>query len=538
METLQEQHLTEGIEALRQYETAKLAGAIDQVVATSGKLHFKGTAKKFKSKVMEGAQIVFGGREATLQFLNKNKYYGKGLKIVNEYLEENPEIVEEMALRIETKTGISLEDNGFTGTLYKKMSKALVAQGLVGENGALTSLADTIVGNLDSILDSYAGSLKKSPGFMKRKQKKVMDFIARSSITTEGIQNAYKESGFKGEKGVIKYLFDNALASSGPELDGLLAQLKMFGIEHGETSHTIIASYQANGFLGRRGLVEKIAEMGLKVPGSDKFVYMGLLNLALDSKKKKIKAAMKAQSPKGSDTTDIDKVVDKQYSDIITKMASTGAPKEISQEKILEVYNANGLFGDSGLFSYITSNVKEIYADAVAASLVEENDVAKVSKAFSTFSKAKALKDLAKNSSYEKYAIAVARKSEELGITSLELLSNEAYVKEKKACILEGYDHLDVYFAKMTQATDTLPLLDQAIDYLESGKLKTDELFESIKELLNPRSQINQALVDLAEPLITRNTVHKVQDYLRLTRGLVQNYLDAKKDESALYEAI
>jgi len=556
------QYLKEGITAISNYELSKLATAIDEFSKTTEKLHFKGTVKNFKSKSLEISKIVLGGTSSMSKFLNKNKYYNQVIQLTQDYIATHPQEVQKFFTDIEQESGIKFSDIGFDNNFYNNFSTALKKQGLVGKPGALNVLSDTVIDNLDSIVDLVTNATKEKPKDYERsylglklglkprqwssvKQsktsamgKKSLEFVANAGITVEGIQKAYATSGFSREKGVIGYITDSLIITSKPYADLLLMQLEFSGIKHGLTSDSLIDSYKKNGLFNKDGLIEKLAGIGMKVPNFEIAVYNLLLTTALDDKKKKFNAELCKGLPFGDASIEMRKAVDKRYKTIVANIIATGTPDVISNEKLQKVFNTNGLYGKEGLLNYLNNNISNIYANAIAYGVMEESDTNLVKKIFSQLAMLDSFKDLLKpkETPQEKYAIAIAKKSEELKISPVQLLSDNKYISDKKLAIIEGYGSIDEYFKMSNAPQGLLPYINQTLLTIELGVF-TSEKTQELISIYRPKGGILRYGFDkILGKVINKNIIEKTEDYLRLTKSFVDYNTAANQKEALLYQ--
>jgi len=154
MELKTEDQLAEqGMAAIKQFELSRLNDSLDQVVNDNlQKLNFKVTAKRFKSFVLQAAEIVYSGDETILKYANEHKLDAVVIDLLVgafDYVEE-----EQAGKSSAVALGITSED------LMKMYEKGK----MLGEKGVVSSVFDIAIDKgLKEFTDLITKNDKESP---------------------------------------------------------------------------------------------------------------------------------------------------------------------------------------------------------------------------------------------------------------------------------------------------------------------------------------------------------------------------------------
>ncbi len=537
----EEKYLEEGINAIKQYETENLRAGLDQTIhALEGDLNFKGTAKTFRSKVLEFTGIGLGGKKATRKFLNKNKYTNRALDFIDRYVKENPEDIKAIINEVEKEAGIELADIGIDKNFYDNLLVTLKKSGIFGKEGGLKLTSDTLIDNIEGAIDSFS----KVFGDEYVKGTSINDigqFLnSELKVTPEGIKESYKENGYSG---ILNYTLDNVVINGAAHLEDLLYQLEVRGIDHGLTPAKIIDIYREGGLLGKNGIADTAAGLALgNIPGSEKYVYFGILKVALKNKSKKLKRQIKSSAPFGAASDEIDNYVNNAINEGIKKlMRLSEQPAALSKGSLMEVYEEHGLLGENGLFSYLNQNSESIFEDARLVGMIEEEDIKSFNDFAQRMSKAQTLKEILNNynnrTDYETFAINLSKKADALGIKPVDLLRNPEYINDREAVIERSYGSASkLYSKRYGQLSSIVPIMDKVLAEVQKADIDTDELVEEVKALRPDNKFLGKAFDAVVSRYLKRTIVQRTTDYLKLTKGLIEQQVDFGKKEVQKYE--
>lgn len=265
---------------------------------------------------------------------------------------------------------------------------------------------------------------------------------------------------------------------------------------------------------------------------------MGLLAVAMEDKKKKVKLELQKQMPLGGSISDIDKLVNKQFNNTITTLVGTGVPVVISGEALKAVFNSNGLYGDKRLLRYFNNNIEEICSNAKAQGTIDDSDIAGAKKIFSQISNAESFKNLLKpqHTPYEKFAIAIVKKSAELGVNPADVLSDSKYLAAKKSAIVEGYGSMDDYIKAQKAVESFVPYVQSFITQIETGKLKPENVYRLLEKLRPKQGILKEAWSKLTSKMLSDTILLQTEDYLRLTKGLMEYTIAESNAEIKAYQ--
>lgn len=535
---LDERYLREGIRAIKEVELDRVSRTIDTIIEENkDQLHFKGTAENFRNKVLEFSAVSLGGQKAILSFLNKNKYMNGALNWVDEQIQENPEEIKKLVQDIEKKLGRRLEDLGLDREVYERFKEVTQKKGLFGKESGMKVVSDALMDNLENVVE-----------VLNLPELELMEMMVKNTgITVEGVKEAYKVGGFTGEKGVTQYITDKVIINGKPYIEELLEELEIKGINHGLTADQVIEMYKANGFIGRNGLVEKTAEVALdNIPGLDKVIYLMIINKAAESKKKELENQYKDEIEFASGfsigytglSKDKEKILKSLVQQRVSKILEKGIPEELKQEKLLEICKTKGLYGNEGLLAYISQNAPSILANAYGAGLTNEKGIRDVSLWNKKLSNIKSIKDLFnEKSAYEKYAIALAKKAEELGVGVEEILTKEQYVPVNNEAKVDAYGSLQIAWSSYYGSVEKIVTLSgEALEKLKSddGKDEAEKLISEIRKFM-PKSFFDNALNAVLKKYVKKTFAERLEDYLVLTKALFEKELQKGKKELRTY---
>jgi len=528
----EEQYLEEGLAAVREYDATLLAEKIDTIIVENEEsLHFRGTGNTFKSKVIELDHVFLGGKKAIMSFMNKNKYNNSALKFIDSYVSEHPDEIQEIIQKIESDMKMPLSQIGFDRNLYDKLLEAIPKKGLIGNSGASGIVFDEIMEHLPDVVQVSSNILGSEDVFKGMTFDDVGEFLNTNlGMSVEGVQESYNLSnGLFSKNGVLKYLMDNTIINGVPHLEDTLVQLKNQGVDHDLTSEIIVDKYQENGLLGNQGLVEILGRAALEsYPNSELIIYSKILSSAGSEKKKALKEDLKGKLGFMGHikSDDIEKLVEQKFAESVqTVIQYTEFPSAISKKNLLEVYDNHGLFGEEGVISYISNNSESILANAKKTGLLDDDDV----KSFTESTKSvgnnlNSLKDIlsvkVEKTDMEKYFIGLAMKAEELDITPKNLLNDSEYLVDLKDVIVEVYGSVDKkYQPEMIESI--VPYLDKGLSEIKSGKINQEVILNSIDEL-RLEGFFREAVDALAAKYVKKTVVQRVEDYLTLTKALIE----------------
>jgi len=541
LSTQEDIYLRDGLNAIQEYKQENLRKGIDEVIsALDGNLHFKGTAKNFKSKVLEFANIGKKNKKSVLRFLNKNQYTKKALEFADLYAKENPEEISKIIQEVESEAGIKLTDIGFDRTFYDNLLFSLQKEGMVGKNGGLKLIADTLMDHLEGVTYSFS-NLFGDESVKELTLNEIGEFVSSElKITPAEIKESYKRNDFNG---VLKYVLDNAVINGSHHLESILTELEEEGIEHGLTPGRVVDIYNKGGFLNRGGIVETAGKIALEnVSGSEKYLYMGILGVALNNKKEKLKEQFKNSHSFGVSSDEIDKFVYKSMIKGIQQVVMLSElPEELSKENLINISEKNGLLGDNGLFSYLSQNSSTIFENARMMELVGEEDIKFFSDYALKTSKIKSLKDVFKinttRANYENLAVNIAKKAEEIGIKPVELLREPQYIAQRKETIDASYGSVDKLYSKTySQLSTIVPMVDKALKEIQKGDIDTDELIDEVSSMRPDNKFLGKAFDAVVSKYLKRTIVQRITDYLTLTKGLVEQQIEFGKNELQAYD--
>lgn len=536
--TQEDIYLRDGLNAIQEYKQENLRKGIDEVIsALGGNLHFKGTAKNFKSKVLEFTNIGIGRKKSVLRFLNKNKYTKKALKFADLYAKEHPEEISRIIQEVESEAGIKLTDIGFDRNFYDNLLLSFQKEGVFGKNGGLKLIANTLMDNLEGVTDSFS-NLFGDESVKGLTLNEISELVSSElKITPAEIKESYKSNDFSG---VLKYVLDNAVINGSHHLESILTELEEEGIEHGLTPGRVVDIYNKGGFFSSGGIVETAGKIALKsVPGSEKYLYKGILGVALNNKKEKLKEQLKNSHPLAS-ADEIDKFVSKSIIEGIQKVVMLSElPEELSKENLINIYEKNGLLGDNGLFSYLSQNSSTIFENARMMGFVGEEDIKFFSDYALKTSKIKSLKGIINTTrtDYENLATNIAKKAEEIGIKPVELLREPQYIAQRKETIDASYGSVDkLYSQRYGQLSTIVPIVDKALKEIQKGDIDTDELIDEVSSMRPDNKFLGEAFDAVVSKYLKRTIVQRITDYLTLTKGLVEQQIEFGKNELQAYD--
>ncbi len=565
-----ENHLQIGMKALQRHETARLKTIVDEVISEQREnLNFKGSATTFRSKLVEFGTIYFGGKKVFLDFLNNNRYTNAALGFVDSYIQENPEQVSEFLEEIEDEMGIKFSEVGFDRQTYANIIEAIKEQGAVGRKGGTGVLIDTVMDNLEKIVaplleeeepedpmsmdpEQIAEAMVSLFGEQKTTPQGVIRFMySELEITPEGIRDAYKEDGFFGEKGVVKYMISTTLANGKDHIDKVLDEAKDDGLDLGLSAEIVAASYEKGGVWGKAGLVETAAIAAAKeIPVTSQYLYAFMLTKVLEGRKEKMMKQLegKIAIPKEQ----LEKAIEK---DISQKAAIflriSNVPEELDKEQLVDVIGKNGLLGEDGLLGYLRKNTQAIFKTALDSEFIEDDEVKAFEEKLKDLAEMDSAKDILKNiattgvaTNYENFAASVGYKAEELGIKPAELLSDPQYADTMAQLMTVAYGSIKkAYEEKVGQIGLVPPAIDKALKAMDERDTSRENVTKVVKELLaRVKEDADEGIFAKAgEALITRfvktTIVERIRDYATLTQAFAEKYAATNKQEREAYIA-
>lgn len=403
-----------------------------------------------------------------------------------------------------------------------------------GKKGVFNYITGKVIDNLENVSALVLNEISKKK-IKKMSVSQIKKASSNLGITIKDIQKVYKESGLNGENGVIKYLSDSVIINGIKEVYKEMLPPE-FGKDEKFTSEDMIKAYKKGGIVGRKGLVNKAVGLAfLRVPSLDKVLYSHILELTEDYKTNQEIKNMDKELPHGlgfricvSNLMDLEG----KFKELSTKM-----PKEMSQAKLEKVYKNQGVFGDKGLISYLSQTIPLIFENAKEIGALDEADVKDLSKIPQSFRNLSSLENFkfGQRNKYELFAIGIAKKSEEMKIGSKELLSNPAYIGVKRDIIkqvhgsVEGYErYCEVCYQS---ASELLKIM------YKMGNPNAEEIIEKVKDN-KPEGLFGMAFDKLTKKYINQENVNKTNDYLNLTKALVEQQLEKNKKELQAYKAV
>lgn len=561
---LTKQQIRRGQDALLVYYSELYEQIINRA-ASENKLNFKGTVKDFKSVAKFLLEMSYGSTEQRLLALNKNVFIKNAVNGIDSFVETNKEEVLEQVKRWEDDFEIKFSDLDMSEFFYHKVMGAAKKKGLFGKNSAMAIVSDQLMEKLDVITDKayeeFKGedisgmSIKHWSALIKNDLK----------ISVPGIQAAYKEGGFIGEKigkpfqgGVVKYVIDNLVENGASYIAPHLELVKSVGIQHHITPESIKASYAKNGLFGKDGVLQAaLMDAYTSTPGADQMVYSLFIqqlvtqnvNKQLDYWKK-AKASFRYVTDKEIFTKK-NELLQEENEKVMLAMAN-GVPEELSPAKIKEIYDSaeGGFLGRDGVVSYLTKNMKNLFQPAINAGLADDSKKTKMSavnvsvpvkgekynvdvSGFIDFAKEFTGQGLTDS---QKFAYALAETADRLGVEPSDVLRFIAYSDERKEIYRSAYGpNLEV----LKKPIKNYVLLKEEV-FAECRELLTDSeaenLHESIDKMLE--GDLEERFFGLLlKPYVKKTFVKKAEDYLVLVEGFFDGLVQLKEAEVKLYSA-
>jgi len=479
---------------------------------------------------------------------------GSGLDFIVDKLMKNTENVTTAASKALTKSKWDINKiNKFispTGITIKGIENSYNKKGFKGKKGVFNYITDKIIDNLENvsalILDEIGEEEIKGMSIKQIGK----DVFSDLGITIQSIQKAYKEGGLNGETGVIKHLSDNIIINGIKKVYNEMLSPE-FGKDEKFASKDMIKAYKKDGIVGRNGLVNKAVGMAFwKVPFLDRLLYSQILNLTENYKRKKelkkigeefkFSREINMSRDMGISQRNIETFLGgKEIRNIEAKFLelSKEMPKEMSQAKLERVYKTHGVFGDKGLISYLSENIPLIFEYAQGIGALDEADVKDLSKIVKNFSNLESPENIkfGSRNKYELFAIDVAKKSEEMQIDPKELLSNPAYIGVRKDIIEQVHGSIEKYEKYCENYHQSTMELLKSMHKL--GDLDAKEIIKEIKDI-TPGSFLGGLVDKAAAKYINQKVVDKANDYLNLTKVLVEQQLEKNKEEIQAYKAV
>lgn len=532
----EEAYLKRGTEALKEYNLQIFEKHIDKAISdNSENLHFKGTAKNFKSKLLEFAGISLSETNDTLKFLNRNKYWNKAIDFAVSYAKENPDEVKELVSEIETEMENKLLDMGFNQEFYESLIKKLKKNGIFGKNGGAKLTLDNMFEHSEKVSESLSNMFGDDYLIGSFSIDRLGKLMSEIKMTPSGAREAYKADGMKG---VMKYACDNLVFNGAPMLREQLAELDNGNVKFELTPEKIIDYYKQGGFFGKEGVAEKVGMLAYeKFPGSEEFVYYALLGAVMNNKKNKLKQGLEKLHPDEDFRRRSSDLVDEGIEQRIRIVLKEEFPEILKKENLLKIYNENGFFGEKGVFAYLGENRHSIFKNK---EIFDGEDMTYFHNIALQFSRAKSYLTMfeakREKTDNEKYAIAIAKKADKLGITPIELLREPKYIKHKKKVIEEVYSSINNYYVlRYSQIPQAIPIMDNFL-----AKIKKQEPEKFLEEIMDfrPNSKFFGRAFDMIyEKYAKKTLLDKVEDYVVLARAVMNEWHEFGKNEIKSYES-
>ena len=536
------QYLKEGKKAIKKNNQNNLLRLVESTIKTSrDSITHKKSIENYKKLSNTLVRAIGTSPKDALKFLNNNQYLSQATFFVANYLKENPKEAESWIDDLESELSLDFSKLGFTKQTYDNAMFALQTNGFVGTPGALNVLVSTIMGNLRPIADEFL----ENHGYEDIAGMDIEDIaeiLSQIGINPEGITKSYETNGFGYEnKGVLKYLVDNAITNGLPMLEPLLEQAKEEGFEHNLTTAQLIKAYQQNGLFAKRGFFETILGEALSNKLVSVMIYKQIISQSLSEQKTEMKKLLDINNPL-ADPEQIATYANQKVEEMtITLLQQGGLLESLDDTPLGKVYAAHGLFSEEGVFAYLSESLNSTFDLAKEHELLTEERIKGVHSLLEGFSKSNSMLDIVyrknKRSKLDEYSISVAKKADELGVSPLEFLEDEKYALDRLSLGTVVNPGITIKFKDddKNHISGAVEQLEKVLEVVQDTDMDADRLKRELYYGCPDYKILESAVEAFGDRYIDDTFTERIADYLILTINMMNAFEKEQNKMTDLY---